>query len=164
MHRNTYLLLAVLAVFAALVVGVNVGKTLKNPTHTSPAIPTPTPARITQTYISTYCGFSLEYPSVYTVMDNASGSAIFTNPGDKNQSIAIVCQKDIPKPALPLDKMEAFAIGTSSLSATLYHDSAPRDGTPIDALIFRNPQGLDVFIAGYGQGYTSAIHSIQLLP
>lgn len=164
MHRNTYLLVIVLAVFAALLVGVNIGKRLQKQLP-APPVPTPTPSITIQTYVDTYCGFSLSYPSDYTVLENASGSAILNNPADKMQSITMTCQKAIPRPALTADKIESFPIPEGSISATLYHDSSAKDGTPIDALIFRHPtNGMDCFIAGYGSAFDAAIKTLHILP
>ena len=166
MHRNTYLLVIVLAVFAALLIGVNIGKRLQKQTL-PPSVPSPTPTPIVtiQTYTDTYCGFSLSYPVNYTVLENASGSAILHNTADKTQSITLTCQKAIPRPALPADKIESFPIPASSISATLYHDSAPRDGTPIDVVIFTHPKNkMDIFVAGYGDAFNAAIKTLQIFP
>lgn len=167
MHRNTYLLVIVLAVFAALLIGVNIGKRLQKqpfPTPT-PASPAGGPTPTIQTYTDTYCGFSLVYPAGYTVLENASGSAILNSTADKTQSITLTCQKSIPRPPLSGDKIESFAIPAGSISATLYHDSSASDGTPIDALIFRHPtNGMDVFVAGYGDAFNAAIKTLQIIP
>jgi hypothetical protein len=56
-----------------------------------------------------------------------------------------------------------MAIG--SVSATLYHDTTPKDGQPIDILIFTHPQtGEDVLLSGMGSGFRGAIQSLTLLP
>ncbi len=170
MHRNTLLLVSILAICAALLIGVNIGKRLQKQTP-SPAVlqdPTPTPGITTQTYMNTYCGFSLSYPTTYTMLENASGSAILNSPTDKTQSITLTCQKGIPRPALPADKIETLTISTttgSSISAKLYHNSSASTGTPIDAVIFRHPtRGMDGFIAGYGDAFNAAIQTLQILP
>ena len=173
MHRNTYLLVIILAICAALLIGVNIGKRLqKQPVGQSSSLggasPTPTPAVTTQTYVDSYCGFSLDYPAGYAVLENASGSAIFNNTTDKTQSITVTCQKDIPKPPLTADKIETLTIpivNGASVSAKLYHDSSAKDGTPIDAVIFRHPtNGMDGFIAGYGDTFNATIKTLQILP
>src|SRR5260221_8342055 len=114
MHRNTYLVITFLAVFAALVVGVNLGHRMNNtsstPTPVVSKVTTPTPVAVTTpsflTYTSTFCGFSLQYPSTLTKMESASGSALLINGSTKAQTLAIACQKDIPRPPLPAAKME----------------------------------------------------------
>ncbi len=172
MHRNTYLLVIFLSLFAALLVGVNIGKSLqKQPAEQSPlsgATPTSTPSITIQTYTDTYCGFSLSYPSNFTVLENASGSAIFNNTADTTQSMTITCQRAIPRPPIPADKIETITIPTtsgSSVSAKLYHDSSAKDGTPIDVVIFRHPtNGMDDFVAGYGDSFNAAVKTLQILP
>ncbi len=169
MHRNTLLLVSILAVCAAVLIGVNVGSRMTKPPSPSPVqTPSPEPEIITQTYMDTYCGFSLSYPSTFTVLENASGSAIFNNTSDKTQSITVTCQKDIPRPALPVDKIETLSIpasGSATISAKLYHDSSARDGTPIDIVIFTHPvKGLDSYIAGYGASFNAAVKTLRLLP
>lgn len=170
MHRNTYLLVIILAICAALLVGVNMGKRMTKPASPTAALPTPTPTPGTsmQTYMDTYCGFSLSYPAGYTVLGDASGSAILNNTADKTQSITLTCQKTIPRPALPADKIETLTIPSvsgASLSATLYHDNSSKDGTPIDVVIFKHPtNGMDGFIAGHGNTFNSAIKTLQILP
>jgi hypothetical protein len=170
MHRNTYLLVIILAIFAALLVGVNIGKGLQKQTVSVPIptpSPTPTPTITIQTYSDMYCGFSLTYPSNFTVLENASGSAIFNNPADKTQSITLTCQKAIPRPTLSPDNIETFTIPVTSgasVSAKLYHESSS-EGTPIDAVIFRHPtNGMDSFIAGYGSAFDAAIKTLQIIP
>ena len=176
MHRNTYLLVTFLAVFAALVVGVNLGrgfagipanspKVTPKPLPTVPAIPTIT----LNTYTNTVCGFSFQYPNTLTKLETASGSALLVDGTTKAQSLAIACQKDIPRPPVPADKIETRmlmnAANTASISATLYHDASPKDGTPVDSLIFRIAgSGLDAFIAGYGETYDQMLTTVKLLP
>ena len=167
MHRNTYFLVIILAVCAALLIGVNIGKRLQKQAPTSPPVQTPTPTQgvTTQTYINEFCGFSLDYPTSFTILENASGSAILNNAADKTQSITLTCQKEIPRPPLSGDKIESFLIPEGSISATLYHDSTPRDGTPIDVVIFTHPKNkMDIFVAGYGSAFDTAIKTIQILP
>lgn len=160
MHRNTYLLVVFLAVFAALVVGVNIGKRIAAPIQTTPTTtqsPTPTVLQYSG------CGIMLQYPTTLTLMDSASGSALLVDKTNTDQSVVVTCQKDIPRPALTTDNIETFVI--ASVSAKLYHDASAKDGTPIDELIFSHPKtGLDVFVAGYGETFNSVIASIILIP
>jgi hypothetical protein len=170
MHRNTYLLVIFLAVFAALVVGVNIGRHFTRQTNSPPlatptAIPTPP---LLLSYTNTVCGFSLNYPATLTMMGNTTSSAILTNTKDTTQSVAIACQKDIPRPALNPANIETMLIQTpegTTVSAHLYHDSSAKDGSPINELIFRNPKnGIDIFIAGIGDTYNQLIKTVQLIP
>jgi hypothetical protein len=172
MHRNTYLLVTVLAVFAALVVGVNIGKTLKPTVETPAALsPTPTPPRTTEpmVYTNTSCGFALTFPSTLTLMDSATRSALLIHESDTEQSVALACQADIPRPPLTGDKIETLTLyneaKTASVTARLYHDASANDGTPIDQLIFTHPTtSMDVFIAGFGETFDQLIKTIKLLP
>ena len=172
MHRNTYLVVVILAVFAALLIGMNIGKRLQKSPSLSvvPVAPTstPPPEIAMQTYTDVYCGFSLTYPSNFTVLENASGSAILNNPVDKTQSITLTCQKSIPKPALTADKIETLTIPATSgatLSAKLYHDTSAKDGTPINVIIFTHPtNGMEGFVAGYGSAFDAAIKTLNILP
>lgn len=175
MHRNTYILVSILAVLAALVVGVNVGKKISP--VSPPAPPTPTPlakpnptlldTTLTQTYVDNACGFSLEYSNDYSLTENASGSAILSSTGSGNQSIVMTCQKNIPRPPLASDKIQSLMLPAStgaSVSATLYHDQSSKDSSPIDAIIFTHPtRKLDVFVAGYGDSFNAAIKTIQVI-
>lgn len=170
MHRNTYLLVIFLALFAALVIGVNIGRRLTG-TVTTPAVsPTPaaSPAPEMTEYTNPLCGFTVSYPNTLTMMGSSTGSAILTNANDATQSVAIACQNDIPRPALDPTRTEKIQIsnpGGSTISATLYHDTSAKDGTPIDKLMFRSPKnGADVFIAGSGDTFSEVIKSLRLLP
>jgi len=174
MYRNTYLLVSILAVVAALIVGVNVGKKISltpaptpQPKADQPLAGTPTSEKTTEIFTSALCGFSLEYPKTFTLMEGASGSAIMNHPDNKSQSIVTTCQKDIPGIPLPPEKIESLFVPTSagaSLSAKLYHDASEKDGTPIDALIFTHPtSGLDIFIAGFGPAFDAAIKTLRIL-
>lgn len=170
MHRNTYLVITFLAVFAALVVGVNLGKRLS-------AVPAPTPspapavslAPTTEVYTNEACGFSFAYPTTLTPTATATESALFIHATDKDQSVVVACQAEIPRPPLTADRIENLVIyneaQTASMSARLYHDSSAQDGTPIDELIFRNPKvGMDIFIAGFGETFNTIIETVKLLP
>ena len=177
MHRNTYLLVATLAVVAALLIGINLGKKFVLQEQTSQITPTAqtTPSLLVQPsptlvpYTNTFCGFSLEYPNTLTKFDNASGSAILTNTKNTTESIAIACQKDVPRPPLPAENIESMTLWnttkTASVAARLYHDTSQKDGAQIDALIFRHPKtGVDVFLAGFGQTFNQILQTVRLLP
>lgn len=170
MQRNTLIFTAILAVVAALVVGVNVGKSMNSsaktitPTTITPT-PTVTPTRIT--YTNDLCGISFVHPSNLQRLDSTTSGTILTDPNKQEDSIIIICQKDIPRVPLAAENMETITIssasGSATLSATLYHDASAKDGTRIDKLIFYNKyKQLDVFIAGFGSIYNQAIQSIKL--
>lgn len=173
MHRNTWILVTLLAVFAALVVGVNIGKKFSgNQQAASTQQPTSTPATNQPNLIeftNTYCGFAVQYPETFTKLENATGSAVLTNSQSKTDSIIMTCQKDIPRSALPPEYIETLtysdADGATSVSANLYHDSSPKDGAKMDIVIFTHPKNkMDIFIAGYGETFNQIIKTITLLP
>lgn len=171
MQRNTLLLVSALAVLAALVVGVNIGRRMNPPAPVKPA-PAPTTASATPTpslltYTSSDCGFSLEYTSDFSLLTGASGSAVLNFANDKSKSIEMTCQQSIPRPALPPDKIEHLFIPVTtgaSVSASLYHDQNASDGSPLDALIFTHPSTkLDVFVSGYGGPFNALVRTIQVI-
>lgn len=172
MHKNTLLFTAGLAVVAALVVGVNIGKSMRfSPISTVPIIvsPTSSPAPTLISYTNERCGITFTHPSNLQRLDSTTSGTILTDPKNQQDSIIIVCQKDIPRVPLEADQMEKLTIvsasGSATLSATLYHDASEKDGTKIDKLIFYNKfKQLDVFIAGFGTVYDNAIKTMQLLP
>lgn len=156
MHKNTYLLVSILAVVAALVIGVNIGRQVKTPQTTQlPSTPTPTTvaASITKPYSNSFCKVAFDYPASFTFLESTTGSAAFTNPkGD--DGIILTCQKDIPRPAETRETVEDVRIG--SVAAKLYNNQS---------LIFRHPvTKLDVFLAGTGEEFRKLISSVSLLP
>jgi hypothetical protein len=163
MARNTFILVVILAIFAALIIGVNIGRKVQNtPTNNiTSSIPTPIPtSKINLTnYSSSTCGISFSYPDTLTKMDSADGNAMFIDTKNTINSIALACQKDIPRPALSADKIEK--LNFASVSASLYHDTSAKDGTPNDKLIFTHPRTQkDVYISGYGEPLKMVISSI----
>ena len=168
MHRNTYLLVIVLSICAALLIGINLGKKLTKPAGKEPLTGSVTPTLIPTpsilTYSDTYCGFSLNYPSNFTVLENASGSAILHNTADASQAITLTCQKNMSLPIRTTLNVKTFSIQTAngtSISAKLYTDSI----ASIDAVMFRHPvNGMDAFIAGIGNTFDAAIKTIKILP
>lgn len=171
MPKNTFVLVALLAIFAALVVGVNIGKRFTQPIA-SPSTPTinPQPSELSPTslpkraaYTSQQCGISFEYPENFIKQEaSQSAGAVFVAPERSADVIMVTCQKDIPRPALSPEKIETIAIGSNS--AKLYHDASAKDGAPVDKLIFRHPKtGLDIFLAGLGTSFQQAVASLKIL-
>jgi len=165
MHRNTFFLVLILSVLAALLIGVNIGRKFQ-PTPEEPvttaSVPTPIPTQKPQETIFTnsLCGISLTLPPGVTVTAEASNSATFVS-ADTNV-IMFACEKEIPRIALPADKMETLKV--ASMSATLYHTSSPKDGTLFDALIFRNPKtAMDIYLSGLGSTFSGVINSMELM-
>lgn len=153
--------MSTLAVIAALVIGVNIGRKFQTSEVRSLASPTPSlsPTKqqeasfsATKTYRSTYCNVAFDYPGTYTLLDSASGSAAFTGPA-ADDGILLTCRKDIPRPSISAQNIEDIRIG--SVSAKLYNKQT---------LIFRHPKiKLDVFLAGTGEVFQKIISSLTLL-
>lgn len=165
MPRNTFILVLILAILVAIIVAAKATGFTYSPTA---LVPTPTPGSIEPTdipdltYSSADCGISFEYPASFTKIDNPQGGAIFSAGADSNETIAVTCQKQIPRPPLPLDKIETMPIGT--VSAKLYHDGSAKDGTPIDKIIFTHPRTkLDVYIAGIGKEFQKVLSTLKVL-
>jgi hypothetical protein len=172
MHRNTFLVIAFLAICAALLIGINVGKSLTSSQNNSLTIsPSPAPTTSTSTlvtYNNSTCGVTFQYPNTLIKTENASGSAMFTDPSEQ-PAIVVTCQNDIPRPALDPSKIETLRIvndtATSSVSAKLYHDTSAKDGTPVDVIIWRTPKTtLDTYVAGYGSTFNQIIQTLRLIP
>jgi hypothetical protein len=174
MQRNTLLLVAILAIIAALVIGIQIGRK----TATAELTPTPTaspaplkpdqqPAAM-QTYLNANCGISLRYPGTLQEVESTTSGTILADQQTPASSVLIICQEDIPRVPLPPDKIETIKLtsvtGDASVSAKLYHDASAKDGTPIDKLIFTNPKTkLDVFIGGFGETFNQVIKTVKLL-
>jgi hypothetical protein len=161
MHKNTFFLVLVLAVIAALVVGVNIGRTI-SPTPQIPETtvpPTPTTTPQPTTYTNTKCGISLTLPSGTTVAAEASTGAQFLSAD--SSIVLFACQQDIPKPAIPAANIESIQV--ASIAGKLYHTTSAKDGTPFDALIFKHPTtSMDIYLAGLGSTYSAIIKSIRV--
>ena len=96
MQRNTFIFTAVLAVIAALVVGVNIGKSMRYaPTPSIPIIvsPTATPASTLVSYTNERCGITFMHPSNLQRLESTASGTILTDPKNQEDSIIIVCQK-----------------------------------------------------------------------
>lgn len=170
MHRNTYLLVSILAVIAALVVGVNIGRMASSsPTTQAPIevqiIPSPNPTPSgpqVKTYRNSYCQISVEYPDSFTQLESASQAAAFRGPG-AGAGILLTCQKDIPRPSVTQENIEDILI--SSVSGKIYHTKSTKDGTVVDSLIIRHPKTkLDIFVAGSGQVFRDVVSSLTFTP
>jgi len=169
MHRNTLLFTAFLAIVAALLIGFNLGRTVPQQASTG-TLPTQitTPSPTFAYLVGSTCGVSFQYPNTLTPMESSTSGTVFANLSHPDESVIVVCQKDIPRIALPADKIESMNIpvasGTASVSARLYHDTSAKDGSPTDKLMFTHPKtGLDVFIGGFGPVFTQFIATLKLL-
>ncbi len=163
MAKSTAVVVGILVTFVVLLVLVNL---LGHKNSTPAAKSTPTNATGKPAALIAYpdyaCGVELNYPNSLNVLDGPTGSVIFTGKTDPKKVIIVTCQKDIPRPSVTVDKIEQLTSG--SVSAILYHDTSSKDGTPIDKLIFNNPDNdLDIFISGYGAQFQQIIGNIKLI-
>lgn len=167
MHRNTFIVILFLGIFAALVVGVNLGRSTVSQmqNQTPPLSPTPsvvvTPTPTLLSYSSSLCGISFTYPDNVAKVDIETGGVTLANEKNPDESIVVICQKNIPRVPLPKDEIETVKIG--SVSANLYHDASQKDGKPIDKLIFTHPKlKQDIYIAGTGTLFQTVIDSLRI--
>lgn len=168
MHKNTLLLTAALAVIAAFLVGVNIGRSLPTaqrpgPSPTPSTTPIPTPVLLS----AETCGISYRYPNTLRPFESSQSGTVLTHATKPEESIVIVCQERIPREPVAGDNIETLVIhaatGSASVSATLYHDTAEKDRTPVNKLIFTHPKtGLDVLVAGFGEAFTQLVASLRL--
>jgi hypothetical protein len=163
MHKNTFFLVLILAVVAALLVGINIGRKFQakpdQPLADSSAV-TPTQSPKETVFTSPNCGISLILPPGTTATNIATNSAQFVSADES--VIQFGCQKDIPTFALSEDKIETVKI--ASMTGTLYHTTSPKDGTRVDALIVKHPTtSMDIYLAGLGSTFSAIIKSIEVL-
>lgn len=147
------------------------GKPTTNPSPTltlSPFITSTTSANISvskslTTYTDKTCGFSFSYPGSFIKQQTVNEkSIIISDPNDENQAIAATCAQEIPKPPLPDNKIEQIIL--DKVTATLYHDTNAKDGTPRDEVIVKHPTtGLEIIIAGYGEIFDTALSTFKFI-
>lgn len=165
MHKNTFFLVIVLSVIAALLVGFNIGRKMNPNQLTQEELPqtivvTPTAIPEPSRFTSTICGITVTLPTGTTGQALATNSARFVS-SDGSQVI-FGCDKDVPRIPVPTGSMEKIKV--ASISATLYHSQSAKDGTLQDALIFTHPDnGMDIVLSGYGATFSAIIHSIELV-
>lgn len=151
MARNTTIFVGALAIFATVVVGVNLGRaslphTNTDVTPTQTPNPTPKPTGALLLYTDPTCQVSLQYPDSMVATRIETGGAIFTDPGSK-ESLSLLCQKSFPKPTGP--DMTVNVIPVGSISASLYNHVQSSEGTYMDKLIFTHPKNkLQIYLAG----------------
>lgn len=164
MHRNTLLLVSGLAVIAALLIGLDIGRGL-NSSQTS-ATPTPVVSP-TISYISgTTCDTTFEYPNNLRLMESSGSGTVLINMTKPDESIIVICQKNIPE--TPGNDAQTMTITGSSddaasTTATLYEDATTSGGVAIEKLLFTHPgTKLDVLIAGSGEAFKHLISSLKI--
>ncbi len=174
MPKNTFILVALLAVVAAIITGVNLMKpkeALKEPARAAPIIPPPsqgTPSAQQKqapgtAFESTTCGVAFSSPETHEKFgDPTTNGVFFVNASDQNDATYIGCLKSVPRPTVTPDKIEKITV--ASVSGTLYHDASEKSGKPVNKLIFTHPKnGLEVLIVGYGSGFDQIVSSLTIL-
>ncbi len=164
MHKNTFLLVLILAIIASLLVGVNIGRKFQakpdQPLADSPIISPAQPAQST-IFTSTNCGITLSLPQGTQAEGVSSRSARFVS-ADQTV-IQFACEREIPRFPVPSEQIETIQI--ASISGKLYHTKSAKEGTTLDALIFRNPNtAMDIYLAGLGSTFSAIIRTIEVLP
>lgn len=178
MHKNTIIVIIILAVVASLLIGINLGRkigkvqTLTNPSPSAVLveIPSPSPSvdaqpspppKTSVLYSLKGCGISFAYDTEYT-LQIASRGAQLTHATDANNKISIACQADIPRPPLTEERIEDATI--AGVQTVIYHDASAKDGLPLDAVIFTHPKNkLDIAILGFGEAYDRLLQTVEIL-
>lgn len=146
--------MSILAVVAALVIGVNIGRQVQAP-QTAQLPSTPSPTTVVNTdplsYRNSFCKVAFDYPPSFTFLESASGSAAFTS-ANGDDGIILTCQNDVPRPAETNETVEDIRIGT--VAAKLYNNQY---------VIFRHPgTKLDVFLAGSGEVFQNLLKTLTI--
>ncbi len=168
MVRNTAIFIIILAIIAALVVGIQIGRkvttgsllasspSLLAQQYASPSI-IASPSATLQTFIHKECGVQFQYDSTYQVTES-SNSAILIN-GATGDRISLACAAEIPIPPLTQDKIEAATV--AGQPATLYHDASAQTGAPVDVVIFKHPtNSLMIALLGFGEKFRQFVDSL----
>jgi len=162
MQRNTFLFVLLLAVIAAFLIGFNIRKSItgENLSETPVATIAPTPIPAPTIYTNTACGITIPLPDKTTIDIVSSESARLVD--DNQEIVYVACAKEIPRFAIPATQIETATI--AGVPAKLYHTTSAKDGTPYDAVIFRNPKtAMDISISGLGATFSAIVTSIELL-
>ncbi|RJR15310.1 hypothetical protein C4579_02490 [Candidatus Microgenomates bacterium] len=167
MHRNTAILILVLAIIAALLIGLNIGKTINPqqlvpPPQPSAAVATALPDTQTTEYRMEDCGLSFRYSNDFSI-ETATQSARLNSKTNQNEHINIACATQIPRPPLLPELIQEATVAGRTVN--VYHDASAQDGTPLDAVIFAHPtNGLDVAFLGFGEAFNQLLTTVKLLP
>ncbi len=170
MLKNTYYVILFLSIFAALVIGLNIGKKLQqsqstqtqqelsiisptaNPSIAEPTIPASTlsatgkPATQsgstgkTMLYTSASCGVSLSYPDTIAVEESSTDAKGAIFTNKSDPTDIVVLTCQKDIPKPPLPAQNIEDRLIGSTPAKLYHDTSQKDGTKVDALIFTHPK------------------------
>ena len=170
MAKTTSILIIVLAILAALITGIQIGRKVGK---TNPIAQLPSPAQISilstpissplslLNYSSSDCGVTFSYSPTYQLQE-ASDSAILTN-SQTGDEITLICGTEFPTPPLPPEKIEEATI--AGQLATIYHDASAKDGSPLDVVVLTHPQRLlQIALFGFGQSFQQLLNTLTILP
>lgn len=181
MAKGTIIFIFLLSLLATLLAGINIGKKLSSqpPTGkqttinlTPTIIPSlkPSPSSSTSAlpngrtlYTNNACGYEVSYPSTWIKSEYDPKSVAFAvSQASASAKIAVICAAEVPRPPLLPEKIVDYKLGT--VSAKIYHDTSPKDGSPLDELIAKMPdKNLDIYIAGFGPAFTAILSSFKFL-
>jgi hypothetical protein len=163
---------SLLAVFAALVAGVNIGKkfypappdknsqTIQKITP-SPSAPKASPTPAFQLFTDSTCGVSFIYPANLSEIEIPTGGIMLTRVSNPSETVYYNCSKAIAKPDLAVNNIVNITVGT--VSAKLYQDYTPAEGKPMNKLIFRHPGNkMEIQIGGLGDNFNIATTSVNI--
>jgi hypothetical protein len=169
MHANTKLLVIGLAIIAALLIGVNIGRQVSRQPASAPIplallsptqklLPTPTPKMTT--YTNSVCGFKVAYSERWTIGDSSEQGTLFSE--EKGSSAALIgCKPTFSRPQPPKDRIETVTI--ASVSGTLFHSDAT-DGSPTQLFVIKHPtKNEDIYVAGDGPEFKTLLQGISFI-
>lgn len=149
MHRNTFIFVIFLGIFAALVVAANLYQ--RSPSSSS-SIPSPTSSPDTPTpsllsYIDQRCTISFQYPSFLTAIPLNPSGATFVRTGTSETIFSLTCGNGLQPPDSESFRNETQQIG--SISATLYFDGPEATQSSELSIYLRNKAtNMSILLAG----------------
>lgn len=166
MPRNTFILVSLLAIVAALIVGVNTGRSFNN-TSSSGITPSPLPTGAAKpgipyiSYRNTTCGISFSVPEDYRTLESSGGSTLFINKENPTQSVTLLCQKPLPAASIASGSASPVTIGT--VSAILSTGMSGK-GSPVESLDVTHPgKNIDIRITAPSAIFKEILKSVTLL-
>lgn len=114
------------------------------------------------TYTNDTCGYSTSYPSDWLYTEHTVLTTTFSDPTNSGNQISIICQADIPRPAVEPKLVESFMLGT--VRSEMYHDTDPSTGNPLTAVIATVPgKELDIIISGNGPEFDHVLANFSFV-
>ncbi|MCX8009060.1 MAG: hypothetical protein N3A54_05175, partial [Patescibacteria group bacterium] len=162
MHRNTFVFVIFLAVFAAIVAGVNIAK-IYSPQKKTEILVTPSPSPIQNNLVSSQvCDFIFSYPKTFTKIDIETGGVTLMNRQKEEDIILILCQEKALK--IPEDMKEEETIEIGTVSAQIYSQQNTTQKQSKQRLTFIHPRTKKyIYISGSGQFFDEFIKTIKIV-